>query len=58
MCLFLSTQLDCFLSKAFFVVAIFEANWALRLLVVEPMVRLVIGIRGDQFLSKSININA
>eukprot|EP00913_Durusdinium_trenchii_P034772 g32527.t1 len=41
---------------AFFVVAIFEANWALRLLVVEPMVRLVIGIRGDQLIKFSQSV--
>ena len=36
--------------EAFFVVAIFEVNWTLRLLVVEPLTRLFIGAQGQQSL--------
>lgn len=41
---------------AFFVVAIFEVNWALRLLVVEPLTRLIIGSRGDPLIKFSQSV--
>ncbi len=43
---------DAKMHEAFFVVAIFEVNWALRLLVVEPLTRLIIGSRGDPLLGR------
>lgn len=42
--------------KAFFVVAIFEVNWALRLLVVEPLTRLFIGAQGQQQLGDTAGV--
>jgi len=41
---------------AFFVVAIFEVNWALRLLVVEPLTRLFIGAQGQQLIKFSQSV--